>query len=173
MLKDFNTNSTNLSPQPPLCSSPFFLNNTRHNKNIINLYGLFIIGVILYMIWLPQGWIKCWGFKTEPWLSWKLQNSSIWKKNIYFSITKKLDGLYKVKVYNCVLCETQPKKVRWKTNPLTFYSPLGCLKEMVGYPCQIGQFYFLFITALSLFSYQQLISWETQNISHQSCKITT
>ena len=44
--------------------SPFLLNNSKHNKNIINSYGLFIIGVIFCIFfvlirlsrfgWIPQ-----------------------------------------------------------------------------------------------------------------------
>ena len=50
--------STNLT-----LSSPFLLNNTKHNKNIINSYGLFIIGAIFCIVFAlirlsRFGWIS-------------------------------------------------------------------------------------------------------------------
>ena len=57
-LTDLNTRSASHVQQPTLCT-PFFLNNTKHNKNIVNLCGLFIIGVIFYIMHLTErsGWI--------------------------------------------------------------------------------------------------------------------
>ena len=108
------------------------------------------------------------------WWGWKTQSK---KSRLSFScdILARYLHLKKKYILFITLCylKLRQKRPDKKTKLWIFYSPLGCQKDLVGYPCQIGQFLFLFITAFSLSSYQQFTSWETQNISYQFYKIIT